>query len=256
MANLLGGRTSWDGEPPGEPLFYKHLLGWRTSWEVEPPGRANLPVSLFFINTFWDGEPPGRSNLPVSLFFINTFWEGEPPGGPLFYKHLLGGRFSFNNIKHENMAHQEVRPPNYGFAPLISGPRRQLWVRPADFGIASPIYGFAPPISGSRRPLWVRPADFGIASPIMGSPRRFRDRVAHYGFTPTITESRSIISKHENNFLESLSQDPVERKARCERSTATIRERCEGFRPIDRYPNHAADFFDSISSTILPIESR
>lgn len=103
--------------------------------------------------------------------------------------------------------------------------------------------GVAPPISVSRSQCRVRPADIGIALAMTGSPLRSR-----------ILDKSS--PSYVDFFSESRAQDPVERKAHSERSNATIRDRCEGFRPIGRRFGHAAVFFDSISSTILPIESR
>ena len=43
-------------------------------------------------------------------------WEGEPPGEPLLVNSGVQADLSVNNRKHNNAAHQEVRPPNFGFA--------------------------------------------------------------------------------------------------------------------------------------------
>ncbi len=61
-------------------------------------------------------------NLGVEYFN----WEGEPPGDPLFVNSVEEAVFSVNNLKHQNAAHQEVRPPNFGFRPndiVIARPR-------------------------------------------------------------------------------------------------------------------------------------
>jgi hypothetical protein len=48
----------------------------------------------------------------MSLLFV---WEGEPPGEPLFVTDGDDTVLSVSDRKHHNTAHQEVRPPNFGF---------------------------------------------------------------------------------------------------------------------------------------------
>ena len=50
--------------------------------------------------------------IQISVRYI---WEGEPPGEPLLENSGEDVVFSVNNHKHNNAAHQEVRPPIFGF---------------------------------------------------------------------------------------------------------------------------------------------
>jgi hypothetical protein len=70
-----------------------------------------------------------------------SIWEGEPPGEPLFVKSGEEAVFAVYISKHNNVAHQEVRAPNFGSARPISGPRAQFRVRAPNFGSARPISG-------------------------------------------------------------------------------------------------------------------
>jgi hypothetical protein len=71
--------------------------------------------------------------------FAISVWEGEPPVGPLFVNSGDEAVFTVNNIKHNNAAHQEVRPHNILIALPISGSPSQYLDRPPNFGFALTI---------------------------------------------------------------------------------------------------------------------
>ncbi len=71
--------------------------------------------------------------------------EGAPNGEPLFGNVGYKADLMVNNRKHQNAAHQEVRPPIFGFALAFSGSPSHFRIRPHDFGLQikfRSIHGF------------------------------------------------------------------------------------------------------------------
>ncbi len=88
------------------------------------------------------------------MLFISD-WEGEPPGEPFFEYDGHKPVLMVNNCKHQNAAHQEVRPPIFGFALAFSD-------SPSHFRIRPRIFGFALAFSDSPSHFRIRPHDFGL----------------------------------------------------------------------------------------------